>query len=328
MAREKTPLFELENVCVDFETAGRTVHAVHNVSLRGSFGETLGIVGESGSGKSTLAKALLMLQPPTSGRVFFQGVNLGTLSSQTLRSLRRHMQLIFQDPDASLNPRRTALWHFDEVFTTHFPTMSCDEREAKILGALDEVQLEEDVRGRFPYELSGGQKQRLAIARSLLLSPRLIVLDEPLSSLDAALRKSILALLKRLQDQHSIGYFFITHDLSTICAIASRVAVMYRGMIVETASINELFLHPTHPYTMALLSCIPVADPVIERERTAIILPPKRQACETGIGCPFAHRCPYEKERCRFDEPTMKPLSPTHAVACHFPHAVLARASS
>lgn len=315
----KTPLFELDRICVDFTTARRTVRAVHKVSLQGLYGETVGIVGESGSGKSTLAKALLMLEPISSGKVFFQGVNMGATSPQSLRKLRRHMQLIFQDPDASLNPRRTAGWHLDEVFTTHFPDISKSDQENTINSVLENVQLEGDLKGRFPYELSGGQKQRLAIARALLLSPKLIVLDEPLSSLDAVLRKSVLMLLKQLQDEHKIGYLFITHDLSTLGAIATKVAVMYRGMLVEFASVNELYQHPTHPYTIALLSCIPVADPKIERNRRSVFFPALRTAAVTGVGCPFSHRCPYAQEVCHHTEPPLHPIGSSHTVACHFP---------
>ena len=319
----KTPLFELERISVDFETAGSSVRAVHKVSLRGLYGETVGVVGESGSGKSTLAKALLMLEPVSAGKVFFQGVNLGAINPTALRKLRRHMQLIFQDPDASLNPRRTAGWHLDEVFTTHFPEVTRGERAERVDQVLGKVQLDTELRGRYPYELSGGQKQRLAIARALLLSPKLIVLDEPLSSLDAALRKSVLMLLKQLQDEHKIGYLFITHDLSTLGAIATRVAVMYRGVVVELATVDELYHHPSHPYSVALLSCIPVADPVIERGRKALFFPAARPPARVDVGCPFAHRCPFAKELCHCTEPILKDVSPTHAVACHFPEAVV-----
>lgn len=322
MIDETPPLFELDRVSVHFETAGKRVHAVHKASLRGAYGETVGVVGESGSGKSTLAKALLMLEPLTAGKVFFQGVNMGATSPHSLRKLRRHMQLIFQDPDASLNPRKTAGWHLDEVFTTHFPELSRPERDDRIDRVLNKVRLAADLKSRYPYELSGGQKQRLAIARALLLSPRLIVLDEPLSSLDAALRKSVLTLLKELQEEHQIGYLFITHDLSTLGSIASKVAVMYRGMIVELATVDELYQHPCHPYTLSLLSCIPVADPRIERGRTSVFFPAHRIASPTGVGCPFAHRCPFAKQLCHDEEPRCQTISFSHAVACHFPDSV------
>jgi oligopeptide/dipeptide ABC transporter ATP-binding protein len=322
MNHDLAPLFEFDRVSVDFASPQGLMRAVHDVSLAGGYGETIGIVGESGSGKTTLAKALLMLESISTGTVRFQGIDMASIGRKEVRKLRRHMQLIFQDPDASLNPRRTAQWHLHEVFTTHFPDIRGDERDARIHSALEEVQLDRTIELRFPYELSGGQKQRLAIARALLLSPKLIVLDEPLSSLDAALRKSVLNLLKRLQEEHHIGYFFITHDLSTLSSIATKAAVMYRGTIVEVASMNELFHQPAHPYTVALFSCIPVADPILERERTSFFCPPKRQATAVGEGCPFAHRCPCEKEICRNVNPPLKRLSPTHTVCCHFPNCL------
>jgi oligopeptide transport system ATP-binding protein len=314
------PLFEIDHVSVHFHAAGTVIQAVHDVSLRGYAGSTVGVVGESGSGKSTLAKALLQLEPISSGKVFFQGRDLGTVDTLELRGLRRHMQLIFQDPDACLNPRRTALWHLNEVFFIHFPGMKDDERRACIDRVLRQVQLETDLLGRYPYELSGGQKQRLAIARALLLSPDLIVLDEPLSSLDAALRKSALQLLQRLQSEHGIGYLFITHDLSTLGAIASSVAVMYRGMVVEHSSIEDLYREPAHPYTMSLLSCIPVADPSVERTRRTLFFPAQSAPIPIGEGCPFAHRCPAAQDVCRHPPlPPMARLSPSHSVLCHVP---------
>jgi oligopeptide transport system ATP-binding protein len=307
---------------VDFETAGSVVRAVHEVSLRGQAGKTIGVVGESGSGKSTLARVLLQLETCSSGDIFFRGTDLKGVRPADLRKLRRHMQLIFQDPDASLNPRRTALWHLNEVFVVHFSNKKREERDELIDRVLMKVQLEADLKGRYPYELSGGQKQRLAIARALLLSPQLMVLDEPLSSLDAALRKSVLQLLQQIQQEHGIGYLFITHDLSTLGVIASEVAVMYRGMIVEYISVDELYRNPAHPYTAALLSCIPVANPAIERTRKTLFFPAKGLPTPIGMGCPFAHRCPVAKEACHRSTPTMASISPTHSVLCHFPDTI------
>ena len=316
-------LFECDHVGVTFTTNGTTVRAVHDVSLRGQLKRTVGVVGESGSGKSTLARAILQLEPLSSGKVLFRGRDLQTVSDAQMRGLRRHMQLIFQDPDASLNPRQTALWHLNEVFIVHFPDMNEEERRHHINRVLEKVQLEEDLGGRYPYELSGGQKQRLAIARALLLSPELIVLDEPLSSLDAALRKSVLELLRQIQQEHEIGYLFITHDLSTLGAIAASVAVMYRGMIVEYSSIDELYRKPAHPYTIALLSCIPIADPAIERTRKTVFFPSKSSPIPISEGCPFAHRCPMARPECRAVSPPTVFISPTHSVLCHFPEDLL-----
>lgn len=314
-----TPLFEFRNASVVYATQHQPVRAVHNINLTGYAGQTLGIVGESGSGKSTLAKALLMLEPAADGSIFFQGEDITSLRPHEKRRVRRHMQLIFQDPDASFNPRRTAGWHLHEVFSTQAPKTPAATQKALIDQVLEKVQLDPVVKMRYAYELSGGQKQRLAIARALLLSPTLIVLDEPLSSLDATLRKSVLSLLLSLQKERGMGYLFITHDLSTLSAFATTVAVMYRGSVVETAAVHELYTRPTHPYTIALLSCIPVANPEVERHRKSIFFPVVRPIAPIGIGCPFAHRCPLVNTPCHTTHPPLSQLSPTHTVSCHYP---------
>lgn len=311
------PLFEIKNLFVEYTSQYEKICAVHNVSLSGVRGQTVGIVGESGSGKSTLAKALLMLEPPVSGSIYFDGQEITKLSSSELRKLRRHIQPIFQDPDSSLNQRRTAGWHLDEVLTTHFQEFTRSQREEKILSTLSSVQLDSSLLHRFPFELSGGQKQRLAIARALLLEPKLLVLDEPLSSLDAALRKSVLSLLQDLQKQHNMGYLFITHDLSTLAAIANWVAVMYRGTIVEFAPTQALYQHPGHPYTIALLSCIPIPDPERERKRLSLFFPPQCAPAPIGIGCPFAHRCPLATPTCHSTPPSPIAISEGRTVSCH-----------
>ncbi len=311
-----SPLFELDRVSVDFTTSKTTVHALHQVCLKGYKGKTLGIVGESGSGKSTLAKALLQLERISSGEIFFQNSSISSANKESVRKLRRHMQLIFQDPDSILNPRQTAGWHLNEVFSVHFPKLSKKERQETTESILETVHLNPNLLGRYHFELSGGQKQRLIIARALILSPSLMVLDEPLSSLDASLRKSILLLLKELQIKTQMGYLFITHDLSTLGAIADNVAVMYRGSVLECAPTNELYSCPTHPYTQSLLSCIPVADPHLEKKRRPLFLPATRPPLPTGKGCLFAHRCPLVKPLCYTQEPVSS--GTTHTVACHY----------
>jgi oligopeptide/dipeptide ABC transporter ATP-binding protein len=313
------PLFEFQNTSVVYRSQNEPVRAIHSINLCGYAGQTLGIVGESGSVKSTLAKALLMLEPLYEGKIFFQGADITNISPHCMRKMRRKMQLIFQDPDASFNPRRTAGWHLHEVFTIHAPDMSFEEQEHTINQVLSKVQLNQGVKTRYAYELSGGQKQRLAIARALLLSPALIVLDEPLSSLDAALRKSVLSLLSSLQKEHHIGYFFITHDLSTLSTIANTVAVMYRGSLVEIAQVQQLYQQPTHPYTIALLSCIPIPNPILERQRQSLFFPAVRPIAPVGVGCPFAHRCPIVNTPCNTTQPPLTQLSLTHCVACHYP---------
>jgi len=322
------PLFELNNISVDFITAGRTIRAVHKVSLKGYAAKTLGIVGESGSGKSTLARAILQLEPTSSGEIFFLGKSVSSADAQSIRKLRRHMQLIFQDPDSTLNPRKTAGWHLEEVFAVHFPQLSKEQRQETIASVLETVQLDSCLQNRYHFELSGGQKQRLIIARALLLSPQLMILDEPLSSLDATLRKSILTLLKELQTKTQMGYVFITHDLSTLGAIADCVAVMYRGTVVEFANIQELYSRPVHPYTQALLSCIPVANPNIEKKRKPLFFPSNRSLLPAGQGCPFAHRCPLAKARCHTVEPTPQAQSNTHTVTCHYPEEAMTLSKS
>jgi len=321
-----SPLFELDRVSVTFTTAKATVRAVHQVSLQGYKGKTLGIVGESGSGKSTLAKALLQLETISSGKIFFQNTVISSANSQSIRKLRRHMQLIFQDPDSTLNPRQTAGWHLQEVFSVHFPELTQEERAKKIEAVLETVHLDPSLQDRYHFELSGGQKQRLIIARALILSPSLMVLDEPLSSLDATLRKSILFLLKELQTKTQMGYLFITHDLSTLGAIADTVAVMYRGSVVECASTQDLYLRPIHPYTQSLLSCIPIADPDLEKKRSPLFLPATSTPIPTGQGCLFAHRCPLAKPLCYTSEPISEGTS--HTVACHYPEEVEALTGS
>jgi len=318
----KNTLFHLDNVSVEYTTAQQRIRAVHNVSLQGNRGETIGIVGESGSGKSSLANALLMLEPIHTGSMYFEGQNLSKLRPSEIRQLRRHIQPIFQDPSASLNQRRSIGWHLNEVFLAHFPKISQEEQEARILDVLKKVELDPDIRTRYPFELSGGQKQRLVIARALLLSPKLMILDEPLSSLDAALRKSVLSLLKELQKIHTMGYLFITHDLSTLSAIATHVAVMYRGVIVETAPVDELYQNPIHPYTISLLSCIPIPDPEKEKRRISLFFPAQCLPPSITEGCCFAHRCPLATTLCHTEVPPLVTLSSQHSVTCHRPSDV------
>lgn len=324
LLKSTSPLFDLRNVSLDYYVSGKFLRALHNVHLQGRVGETVGIVGESGCGKSSLAKAMLLLEPISSGSISFCGTDLLSIGSSCLRKIRKDMQAIFQDPDASLNPRRTAGWHLNEVFSIHFPEVRVNKRKELIAQVLQTVQLNPSLESRYSFELSGGQKQRLAIARALLLSPKLLILDEPLSSLDAALRKSTLSLLKSLQEEQGIGYIFITHDLTTLGAIAQKVAVMYRGSIVELAPVKDLYSAPSHPYTIALLSCIPIPEPQAERARKALIYPQHSAILPIGIGCPFAHRCPYATTLCRESNPPTHEISSGHFVSCHYPKGMTA----
>ena len=310
------PLFSLNEVQVRY----KHVPALYKVSLSGKAGETIGIVGESGSGKSTLAKTLIGLQKPSEGKVLFNGNDVYGMTPSQERSFRKQVQIIFQDPDASMNPRRTAMWHLLEALGTHFSTISLPEKEHQISEVLLRVELDQSLTTRYPYELSGGQKQRFAIAKALLVQPKLIILDEPLSSLDAALRRSSLALLVSLQQELGISYLFITHDLSTLGAIAQHVAVIYRGVIVEYAETSTLYTSPQHPYTQSLLSCIPVPNPRIEKTRKPLIHSSKHAPLSVEKGCVFAHRCPFANELCRSVPPELRKYSSAVSVACHHPN--------
>ncbi len=300
-----------------FSRVAGYIQAVDGVSffLRG--GEILGLVGESGCGKTTLGRVVLRLLPATEGEVYFEGTNLMKLSSEKLRSARRHMQIIFQDPFASLNPRMNIENLIGEPLLIH-GVASGKEKEKRVCFLLEKVGLEPGYRKRFPHEFSGGQRQRIGIARALALDPKLIVCDEPVSALDVAIQAQIINLLEDLQAEFGFSYLFIAHDLSVIKHITDRVAVMYLGKIVELAETDELYLNPLHPYTEALLSAVPVPDPTLERKRIILegdvpspINPPS--------GCRFRTRCVYAGEICKMEEPLLKEMGKAHEVACHFP---------
>lgn len=293
--------------------------AVDDISFEIKAGETLGLVGESGCGKSTLGKTLLGLEKTTSGEIFFEGKGLSQITSSIeQKKLRREMQIIFQDPYASLNPRMTAGDIIAEPLDIHKLFSSKKEREEKILRLLSLVGLPAYMRSRFPHEFSGGQRQRIGIARALAPEPKFIICDEPISALDVSVQAQIVNLLKKLQQEMGLTYLFIAHDLAMVKYLSTKVAVMYLGHIVELASSEELYNSPRHPYTQALLSAIPIPDPVIEKTRTRIILkgeipspinPPK--------GCIFSGRCPLAKKECYESRPQWKELSSGHFAACH-----------
>jgi oligopeptide/dipeptide ABC transporter ATP-binding protein len=291
------------------------VRAVDDVSLEISPGETLGLVGESGCGKSTLGRSILRLIEPTAGEVYFNGANIITLAAHDLRYLRREMQIIFQDPFASLNPRMKIGSLVGEGLRIHRLAKAGEQRE-KVIELLQRVGLPEDAYSRYPHEFSGGQRQRIGIARALAVGPRFIVADEPVSALDVSVQAQILNLLQDLQEELGLAYLFIAHDLRVVQHLSQRVAIMYLGKIVELAPSKELYAHPCHPYTRALLSAIPVPDPRQPPERMFLagdvpspIHPPP--------GCAFHPRCPFAEERCRKETPSLKTGSTGHAVACH-----------
>lgn len=293
------------------------VKAVDGISFDVYKGETLGLVGESGCGKSTTGRVILQLYPVTEGRIFFEGEDVTQLKGEALRRIRPRVQMIFQDPHSSLNPRMTVSSIVSEPLREH-GTVRGREQKARVDELLEMVGLDPTFANRYPHEFSGGQRQRIGIARALALNPAFIVCDEPIAALDVSIQAQVVNLLEELQNELGLTYLFISHDLSMIRHIADRVAVMYLGKIMELADHKALYAEPLHPYTQALLSAVPVPDPVLEEKRERIILegdvpspanPPK--------GCYFNTRCPVAVERCFQEEPEWRQLRPEHYAACH-----------
>jgi oligopeptide/dipeptide ABC transporter ATP-binding protein len=314
----KNPLVKVNHLSKHFLVNDNILKAVDDISFEIYAGETLGLVGESGCGKSTTGRSILRLEEPTSGEVFFEGEDMIKLPYKALKSLRRKMQIIFQDPYASLNPRMTAGDIIAEPLDIHQLAKGKEKLE-RVEQLLHLVGLSPSLMGRFPHEFSGGQRQRIGIARALAVSPSFIVCDEPISALDVSVQAQIVNLLKKLQNEMGLTYLFIAHDLSMVKYLSNRVAVMYLGHIVELAGSRELYANPLHPYTKALLSAIPIPDPKLERNRSRVILkgeipsplhPPK--------GCVFCTRCPKAQDICFKERPVWKESAPNHFTACHF----------
>ncbi len=318
-------LLRVEDLVVEFHTGGgRTVKAVSGISLDVLPGETLGLVGESGCGKSTTGKAILQLPPPTSGKVIFEGRDLTRLSSKDVRAMRQEMQLVFQDPISSLNPRRTV----GEIVAEPLKIWgigSKEEQQAKVDEVLNTVGLDPDAaRPRRPHQFSGGQCQRISIARALVLDPKLIICDEPVSALDVSVQAQILNLLEDMKARYGLTLVFIAHDLAVVKNVSDRVAVMYLGKLCEVAHPDELYTRPAHPYTAALLSAIPVPDPNVSGRVRIELTGDPPSPIDPPSGCRFRTRCPRATDRCAEEEPVLRPVVRTgvggnHVVACHHP---------
>lgn len=327
MADNNTPLLKVEHLHKEFPTGSgfmggkfskKVVSAVNDLSFEIRAGETFGLVGESGCGKSTTGRAIMHLDPPTSGKVYFEGRDISKMNKKELKAMRREMQFIFQDPYASLNPRMTIGEIISEPMVIH-GIGTPEERIERVRELLDVVGLNPEHINRYPHEFSGGQRQRVGIARSFILRPKLIICDEPVSALDVSIQAQVLNLLKDLQKQYGTAYLFIAHDLSVVQHISDRVAVMYLGKMVELSDWKSLYTEPNHPYTQALLSAVPIPDPDVQQNRKRIILagdPPS--PIDPPSGCRFHTRCPIAQAKCSEEAPEFREIGEGHFCACHY----------
>ena len=311
------PLLEVKHLNKHFKVPNGLLYAVNDVSFTLEKNSTLGVVGESGCGKSTLGRVVIHLLEKTSGEIRFDGEDISDVNREQLKNLRRKMQMIFQDPYSSLDPRMTVSDIVGEPLRIFTPKISRPEYEERVKSAMDTVGLEQRCKSSYPHELDGGRRQRIGIARALIMEPKFIVCDEPVSALDVSIQAQVLNLMQDLQKEHGFSYMFITHNLSVVKHISDEIAVMYLGRIVEKTSAKELFLHQYHPYTKALLSAIPIPRVDTGRRRIAIkgeIVSP----VNIRPGCQFAARCPYAREQCFAQTPALEEITPGHFVECHY----------
>ena len=300
-----------------FSVPAGELHAVNGVDFSIARGSTIGIVGESGCGKSTLGRTILKLIPMTSGQVIYNGEDIAAYDKKQMWEMRKRMQIIFQDPYSSLNPRMT-VYDLVSAPLEVYGIGSAAERKEMVISILNDVGLDKQYLNRFPHEFSGGQRQRIGIARALILNPEFVVCDEAVSALDVSVRAQVLNLMKKMQQKRNLTYLFISHDLSVVRHVSDRVAVMYLGSVVEIADKQDLYGAPLHPYTRALLSAIPIPD--ANRKRNRIILEGDvPSAYNPPSGCKFHTRCPYATDRCREEVPALRDMGGGHSVACHFP---------
>jgi len=321
-------IMQVENLKVHFDvssegdmpwTKRKKLQAVNGVSFELKSGETLGIVGESGCGKSTLARAIISMVPVETGRVLWFGKDLLALQKIEMRKHRREIQMIFQDPLASLNPRMTIGEIIAEPLKTHYPKTSKADIKARVEDVMNKVGLLENLINRYPHEFSGGQCQRIGIARALILKPKLIICDEPVSALDVSIQAQVINLLMDLQKEMDLTLIFIAHDLSIVKHISTKIMVLYMGNMVELAKSEEIYNHPRHPYTQALISAVPIPDPIIEKNKDLILIEGDLPSpINPPSGCVFRTRCKKAQDICSHEKPELKEATSSHEVACHF----------
>ena len=310
-------MLEVKNLKKYFKTSKGLLHAVDDVSFHINKGETLGLVGESGCGKSTTGRLLIRLLESTAGEIYYDGKDINKISKKEMRELRKEMQIVFQDPYASLNPRLTVSEIIAEPLIVNKTYKTKEERNARVAELMKTVGLAQRLNNAYPHELDGGRRQRIGIARALALKPKFIVQDEPVSALDVSIQAQILNLMADLQEQFGLTYLFISHDLSVVKHVSDRIAVMYLGKIVELTDYKTIFNNPLHPYTQALLSAIPL--PTLEQKKERILLEGDVPSpVNPPAGCRFAGRCRYKTDKCLAEEPVLKEVSPGHTVACHY----------